>query len=39
MIEAKLNTNKERDCEIASFKNINFFKLIDFLIKDASINR
>ncbi len=25
--------------EIASFKNINFFKLIDFLIKDASINR
>ena len=25
--------------EIAKFKNINFFKLIDFLIKDASINR
>ncbi len=23
MIEAKLNTNKERDCEIASFKNVN----------------
>ena len=25
--------------EIAKFKNITFFKLIDFLIKDASINR